>query len=272
MPRRFLLFQLYGPLASWGSIAVGDQRPSFDRPSKSAVVGLLAAALGLHRPDWRLAPEEAAPLDRQHRALADWFYLALRVEAQGVYFKDYHTVQVPRGGPYPSRTSELQRVRPGEGGKQTYREYYAGMRSIVCLWERAPDSEAPTVAEERLSLERLRDRLLQPGFLLYLGRKSCPPSLPLGPHINATAANARDALEAAAQRYRDHLEEVLWHEGQKEREQASKLITDKRHRVFWDSPGDEGFGTSYTEVQRWDEIGSRHRWQFQPRREKTVTS
>ena len=47
----FLVFQLYGALASWGDIAVGEYRPSQGQPSKSAVTGLLAAALGIARAD-----------------------------------------------------------------------------------------------------------------------------------------------------------------------------------------------------------------------------
>lgn len=271
MPRRFLLFQLYGPLASWGGIAVGDQRPSFDRPSKSAVVGLLAAALGLRRPDWRLAPAEAEPLDKEHRVLAEHFYLALRVEVQGIYLKDYHTVQVPSGGPYPSRASELQRVLPGSGGKQTYREYYAGMRAIVCVSERKPE-KPPEIAGEALTLERLCNSILRPGFLLYLGRKACPPALPLDPYIDDAASNVREALQNAARRYQQHLDYLFGDEDENEEDRLARLLTGDQHRDFWDSPEDEGFGTSYTEVQRWDEIGSRHQWQFQPRREKTTMS
>ena len=40
-----LLFQLYGPMASWGQVAVGDQRPSDSQPTKSAVLGLISASL-----------------------------------------------------------------------------------------------------------------------------------------------------------------------------------------------------------------------------------
>ncbi len=47
--RDFLVFRLYGPLASWGDIAVGEQRPTTPHPSKSAVLGLIAAALGVRR-------------------------------------------------------------------------------------------------------------------------------------------------------------------------------------------------------------------------------
>jgi CRISPR system Cascade subunit CasD len=37
--RDYLLFRLYGPLAAWGDIAVGEYRPSFAHPSKSAIIG-----------------------------------------------------------------------------------------------------------------------------------------------------------------------------------------------------------------------------------------
>ena len=47
--REFLIFRLYGMMASWGDIAVGELRPTFDHPSRSAIVGLLAAALGIRR-------------------------------------------------------------------------------------------------------------------------------------------------------------------------------------------------------------------------------
>ncbi len=267
MRKQFLLFQLYGPLASWGGIAVGDQRPSFDRPSKSAIVGLLAAALGLRRPDWRLAPEEAELLDRQHRALADYFYLALQVEAQGVYLKDYHTVQVPEGGPYPSRTSELQRVRPGSGGKQTYREYYAGMRAIVCLSERVPGGEPVEIEGEPLTLDRVCRCIERPGFLLYLGRKACPPALPLTPYVDDTASDFGEALEKAARLYRQQIDQLTVNR----KNGLSELLTAAQPRVFWDHPEEWEPGSSHTLVQRRDEIGSRHRWQFQPRQEKTIT-
>jgi CRISPR system Cascade subunit CasD len=44
-----VLFQLYAPLVSWGTPAVGTERPSATRPTKSATFGLLGAALGLRR-------------------------------------------------------------------------------------------------------------------------------------------------------------------------------------------------------------------------------
>ncbi len=41
--------QLYGPLAAWGEQAVGGVRRSATHPSKSAILGLCAAAQGIRR-------------------------------------------------------------------------------------------------------------------------------------------------------------------------------------------------------------------------------
>ena len=40
-----LVFRLFGPLASWGEIAVGQVRPSAVRPTRSALLGLLAGGV-----------------------------------------------------------------------------------------------------------------------------------------------------------------------------------------------------------------------------------
>ena len=66
----YLLFRLYGAMAAWGDIAVGEQRPSTPHPSKSALLGLLAAALGIRRHE-----------DERHQALADGYGFAVRMAA-----------------------------------------------------------------------------------------------------------------------------------------------------------------------------------------------
>ena len=42
-----LVFLLHAPLGAMGGVAVGERRAGFDRPGKSAILGLVAAALGL---------------------------------------------------------------------------------------------------------------------------------------------------------------------------------------------------------------------------------
>ena len=48
---KYCVFRLYAPLCSWGEIAVGGERRSAFHPSKSAIIGLIAAAMGLERED-----------------------------------------------------------------------------------------------------------------------------------------------------------------------------------------------------------------------------
>ena len=46
-----LLLRLSGPLQSWGSDSLYDNRNTDYYPTKSGVIGLIAAALGLKRED-----------------------------------------------------------------------------------------------------------------------------------------------------------------------------------------------------------------------------
>lgn len=181
--RAFLLFRLYGVLASWGEIAVGERRGSWSRPSKSALLGLVGAALGIERRDsGRLA------------ALAAGYGIATRVDAPGIPLRDYHTAQTAREAdlkklrrrdPRPlTRRRVLLVERPETILSQ--RDYYADALYTVALWTR---DGAP------LPLEDLRSALRSPRFALYLGRKSCPPALPLAPEV-VVAEDLLDALSA----------------------------------------------------------------------------
>jgi CRISPR system Cascade subunit CasD len=95
----FLTFVLAAPLAAMGEIAVGERRGTWDRPGRSAVLGLIAACLGLARED-----------ETAHDALETGYGLALRVQHVGPLLPDYHTAQVPparRGRRFATRAEEL---------------------------------------------------------------------------------------------------------------------------------------------------------------------
>ena len=55
-----LLLRLVGPMQSWGTTSRFDERDTGKEPSKSGVIGLLAAALGIDRENW----VDLAPLTR----------------------------------------------------------------------------------------------------------------------------------------------------------------------------------------------------------------
>ncbi len=77
---RALALRLKGPMQSWGGPVAGNDRPSFDVPTKSGVLGLVASALGIER-------TEVERLAQLHRSFA----LAVRVDKRGTVGVDYHT-------------------------------------------------------------------------------------------------------------------------------------------------------------------------------------
>jgi CRISPR system Cascade subunit CasD len=175
---RFLLFRLYGPLASWGEVAVGEVRPSALHPTRSALLGLLAAALGLRRD----AESDLAELGRTLR-------FAVRVESAGMPLSDYHTAQVAaprRGRVSPTREAQLRGRRDELETILSRRDYRCDALYLVAAWH---EGEAPA-----WDLDALAQALEHPVFALCLGRKSCPPGLPLSPRVLA-APSAAAALE-----------------------------------------------------------------------------
>ena len=74
-----LLLRLAGPLQSWGVDSKFETRGTLDFPTKSGVIGLLAAALGYSRDE---------PLDRLNK-----LKFGVRVDKEGVRLHDYHTAK-----------------------------------------------------------------------------------------------------------------------------------------------------------------------------------
>ncbi len=184
--RDYLVFQLYGPLAAWGDVAVGETRPSALTPAKSALLGILAAALGLKRPDTADNEVDRQAWERAHTDLTEGYGLAVKVERVGLPLVDYHTAQVPSSGKgknrmvFATRRDELTRVsRHDLNTILSRREYRQEAYCAVALWRR------PSAPHD---LALLCSKLLAPVFPLYLGRKSCPVALPLAPRVVNSAS------------------------------------------------------------------------------------
>lgn len=86
-----LLMRLAGPMQSWGTRSRFDERDSDLEPSKSGVIGLLCAALGIDR------NEEARVLELARCRMG------VRVDREGVLRVDYLTAQTEDGGTSISR-------------------------------------------------------------------------------------------------------------------------------------------------------------------------
>ncbi len=196
---QFLVFQLQAALASWGDVAVGEYRGSREHPGASALVGLLGAALGVRRDD-----------EAGHAALRDGYAFAVGTVAAGDLLRDYHTAQVPgrsdlKGRPHRTRRDELAVPKRDLHTILSTRDYRQGGAWAVAV-QALPG--APH------SLNALVHSLHQPRFVLYLGRKCCPPAAPLAPLV-AEAASAHAALVAylAAAQPPAALRSLAWADG-----------------------------------------------------------
>jgi CRISPR system Cascade subunit CasD len=233
----FLLFRLYGPMASWGDMAVGEQRPTTPHPSKSAVLGLVAAALGIRRDE-----------EKKHQDLAANYGYAVRVDASGVLLRDYHTTQIPDS---TNRLKHLRSRRDETSDRQNLytvlssRDYRCDGLYTVCLWFLGGDAPKP---------EDIAAALRRPGLPLYLGRKSCPLALPLSPRCTAA-----ETLRLAFEQYDAAQPEEA-------RQFLPKLADAPDY--YWDdqAPPDADWRPMHT-TPRSDLPLSRKRWQFGKRNE-----
>lgn len=178
--QEFLTFQLYAPLQAYGSVAVGEIRSSRTMPTRSAIMGLVAAALGITRDNEELL-----------RALHAAFSVTCCRHTTPSVMVDYHTVQTPvqrKGRIFYSRKDELeQKLEPAEKLNTilSRREYLEQAYYTVALAYKEQGASSWT-------FQKIAAALRAPMFTLYLGRKSCPPALPLAPLV----IECESALEA----------------------------------------------------------------------------
>ena len=169
-----LAFRLFGPLAAWGTGEAGEtERPTDGHPGRSAVFGILAAALGLTRDD----------TDAQ-AALAAGYRVAVAAQGPRRVLRDYRTVQTVEPDRAQRKTGFGSRKQALEtGGKVhtmiTRRAYLQDglWRVFLAPHEGAPHEGAP------YALDELAAALRRPTFDLYLGRRDCPLALPPDPAV-----------------------------------------------------------------------------------------
>jgi CRISPR system Cascade subunit CasD len=127
-----LLLRLAAPLQAWGADSKFETRKTGREPTKSGVIGLLAAALGLRRDE------------REALLRLTGLRFGVRVEREGQLLVDYHTAKTQ-----DEKTSYV-----------TYRHY---LQDAVFL--------AGIESEDAALLQQLQQALLHPAFPLYLGRR-----------------------------------------------------------------------------------------------------
>lgn len=213
----YLVFTLAAPMGSFGDLAGHERRGTALWPGRSAILGLIAAAQGVRRED--TAGQEG---------LKVW-KMAVATLAKGTPLRDFHTAQpVPsaRIRQPNSRREALAALKPGDNPVITYRDYLSDCLFAVALWGGEMNSLAAA--------------LRHPVFTLYLGRKSCPLSLPLSPLVT----EAETPVEALA------------------RAKTPPWAKDAEPLAIASDPFEGAEGRVET---RWDEPLDRSLWHFAPR-------
>lgn len=242
------IFQLYGPLVSWGEIAIGGTRRSALHPSRSAILGIVAAALGIRR-------EAEQDLGELNRSLS----VAVRVDVPGTLLTDYHTIQVPkkeRGVSYLTRKDEMDAAREKIGTILSSREYRCDAYALaaVCL------------QDSRWTLTQIAEHLEYPTFHLYLGRKSAPPAMPLHPQI-IEADNLIEAFSKA-----QFPMSLPVHDGTRPwrsdsfRRYSQQVLQGTQRQYYWEQGMESGI-EPLQKTTPYDDPISRSRWQFRMRDE-----
>jgi CRISPR system Cascade subunit CasD len=156
------MLRLVGPMQSWGTTSRFDQRDTGKEPSKSGVIGLVAAALGIDRENWI----DLEPLTR--------LSMGVRHDRPGVPKRDYQTAQ---------HIISADRSKVHDTAVTT-RDYLADAAFLVGL---------DSVDQELL--ERIHKALSNPVWPLALGRKSYVPSEPILMDGALQNVSLREALE-----------------------------------------------------------------------------
>lgn len=138
-----LLLRMRAPMMSWGDHSRFTIRDTRREPTKSAVIGILCAAIG--RPRWEPVADLAA------------LKMGVRVNQEGLVQCDYHTV--------------LDGIKSSgsKGDTVISQRYYVADADYLVGLE----------GDDRPFLETLDNALQAPVWQLYFGRKSFVPSCPM---------------------------------------------------------------------------------------------
>lgn len=139
-----LLLKLAGPLQSWGSASRFTDRGTQHEPTKSGVVGLLAAALGRRR---TASVDDLASLR-----------FGVRIDQPGTFEDDFQTEHKRKWD------KSLNRWVSDRALPLTHRHYLADAVFVAAF---EGDDEL---------LQQCAAALDAPAFPLFLGRRSCPPA------------------------------------------------------------------------------------------------
>lgn len=163
----FLILKLDGVMQAWGDHTYEDYRPTVNFPTRSGLLGLLAACMGVERSD----VAGLAELDKS-------LYFSVRADTERTTkLADFHTVMDAR---------QVDIRESGDFPVVSRREYLCDVKFTVAI---------ELSEHASITFEIIKHGLQQPVYTPVLGRRSCPISRPL----LVCTVEAVDALTALNQ-------------------------------------------------------------------------
>jgi len=158
-------------MQAWGYMSKFDQRTSYNFPTKSGILGMVCAAMGLPKND----------TDK----LSDLNKLKVTVYQLSNPFRavDFHTV----GGGYDDKRQKQNIVLTANGTTGS---------TVVSRREYLMDAKFGVVLSgDELIVREVHDAMLNPKWGVWLGRKSCIPAAPICHGIHSTEDDAKKKIE-----------------------------------------------------------------------------
>lgn len=175
---KHLALYLRAPLQSWGASSKFGDRGTLDAPTRSGLLGLLAAACGVDKND--------EVRDREWLARAAKLSVAVLAFRRGDRMPDYHTVgaRYDRDDPWQKRMipTKAEDGSPKKDATVTHRDYLADSVFGAVL------SGDDTLVDE------MATGLADPVWGVWLGRKNCIPTEPILAGVFESEDAARNAL------------------------------------------------------------------------------
>ncbi|MCA9525490.1 MAG: type I-E CRISPR-associated protein Cas5/CasD [Myxococcales bacterium] len=145
-----VILRLEGPLQAWATQSKLGVRDTDREPSKSGVLGMVGAALGMDHSDTTTLARLAA------------LALAVRVDRPGSLLRDFHTA-----GAGTFRSNPKYFVHGTSSCVPGNRYYLQGASFVAAL------------AGDPALVDEIAQALKSPRWPLYLGRRACPPATPV---------------------------------------------------------------------------------------------
>ncbi len=173
----YLILKLHGPMQAWGEHTFEGKRPSGNFPTRSALLGLLGACLGIARNNRKRLQQLSSSV--LFAVLKEERFIQKRdgrkVSLPVIKATDYHTVQNSRQN-YSGLKSHDTIV--------TWREYLFDASYTVAVW----NTQGAVIR-----IDAIETAVKAPIFTPYLGRRSCPLARPLFV-ARVAAENAHTAI------------------------------------------------------------------------------